>query len=192
MKKGILLIFFILSLNHAITFAQDSKKLNSAGIGVAIIPAFPEGIYLGQPWDFHPNRELSYFLQLNYHRALVPSFKIGTFVDYERIRFTVEENDTIRSFRRYNLGADFLYAFPEKAFHVEMGGFLGWGMLKANLWNNLYGFDYGFIAGPVWESDNIGLSAQFRMGYALYSSDGIPAEVRLYTPKILLRFYFTL
>ncbi len=190
MKTILFLSIFLLSISSNRLFAQENKKANSVGIGIAVIPPFPEGMYFGHPWDFHPNRELSYFIQGNFQRMVFTTFKTGIFVDFERVRFTVEDFDTVKSFRRYNAGIDFLYCFPDKSLHMEIGGFLGGGLLKANHWDNLSGFDYGFIVGPAWERNRIGLSAQFRSGFANYTSNGIPSAVRLYTPKVAFRMYF--
>jgi len=169
--------------------AQINTKVNSIGFGVACIPPYKKGLYFGQPWDFHPNRELSFFIQGNYHRAFSHAFHAGTYMEFEKVCFSVEGIDSVKSFRRFNLGIELLGKFPAKPLHLQVGAFLGGGILRANHWDDLKGVDFGLFAGPAWEYKNIGFSAQLRSGYASYKSDGTPAKVRIYTPKLQLRMY---
>ena len=169
---------------------QSNPILNNVGFGIAYIPHLDEGIYFDDPWDFWPNREPSYMVQGSYSRQLNQSFRTGAYVEYERIRFSTQNNDSIHSFKRYNLGLEWIGQYPSTPLHLQLGGYMGYGFLAANHWDNLKGFDFGMIAGPAYETQHIGLSVQVRSGYAPYSSNGTPSGVLLFNPKLLLKVYY--
>jgi hypothetical protein len=191
MKKPIFLTLLCWFAFSPFIMGQSSSARNIAGFGVAFIPSLEHGIYFDDPWDFFPNREPSYMVQASYARQLNQSFRTGLYVEYERIRFTDNQNNNdVRSFKRYNLGLDWIGQYPSTALHMQLGGYMGCGFLMANNWDNLFGFDFGLIAGPAYETGHIGISAQVRSGFASYSSSGIPSGVLLYCPKILFKVYY--
>jgi hypothetical protein len=190
MKK--LFFFFLwswLGLSQLLT-AQTEQVLNNVGFGVAFIPSMAKGIYFNDPWDFWPNREPSFMYQANYSRQLNQSFRTGLYMEYERICFTTQQNDSVHSFRRYNLGIEWIGQFPATPLHLQLGGYFGYGFLMAQHWDKLSGSDLGIIAGPAYEKKHFGVSAQVRSGFAPYKSSGTPSGVLLFNPKLLFKTYY--
>ena len=190
MKRLVFLIFLaFLGFNNK-SLGQTTQFPNMAGFGVAYIPPLEEGIYFDDPFDFWPNREPSWMLQASYARHVNPSLRTGLYFEYEEIRFTDQSGTDVKSFNRFNLGIDWTGEFPAKPLHMELGGYIGFGVLEANNWANLTGFDFGMIAGPAYEKGRCGVSLHVRSGYAPYSSNGSPSGVLLFNPKILLKGYY--
>ena len=73
---------------------------------------------------------------------------------------------------------------------MQLGGYIGYGLVKANNWDNLTGIDLGVIMGPAYEKGRMGVAAHMHVGHAWYKSSGTPQGVMLYTPKILLKVYY--
>lgn len=190
MKKLIIMILLGWFGCSFLLIGETKPAKNSVGFGSAFIPAMKNGIYFEDPWNFWPNRAPSYMLQGSYARLITPSLRVGFYMEYERIRFTVDSSLLIRSFRRYNAGIDCIGQFPATPLHMQLGGYMGFGYLMANNWDNLAGIDFGLVAGPAWENEHIGVSAQVRSGFAPYSSSGTPKGVLLFNPKILLKIYY--
>jgi hypothetical protein len=74
--------------------------------------------------------------------------------------------------------------------HMELGGYIGFGMLQADNWDNLTGFDFGMIAGHAYEKGHCGVSLQVHSGYAPYNSKGTPSRLLLFNPKFMLKGYY--
>ncbi len=190
MKNHLFLIFLCGFGFSTTVMGQSNPFMNNVGFGVAYIPPLKEGIYFDDPWNFWPNREPSMMLQASYSRQLNQSFRSGVYLEYENIRFSDNQEKQVRSFKRYNLGLDWIGQFPSTALHMQLGGYMGFGFLRAQHWDNLNGFDFGMIAGPAYETRHYGVSVQIRSGYAPYSSSGTPSGVLLFNPKMLLKLYY--
>ena len=190
MKKLYFLVLWGLFGFTSSLMGQSGQALNNVGFGIGYIPPLVEGIYFDDPWDFWPNREPSYMLQVSYARQLNQSFRTGIYLEYEKINFSTGTVDTNARFKRYNLGVDWIGQFPSTPFHMQLGGYMGFGFLMANDWDNLTGYDFGLIAGPAYEAVHFGISAQVRSGYAPYNSSGTPSGVLLFNPKFILKCYY--
>ncbi len=161
-----------------------------AGFGIAFIPPLEEENYFDEPFDFWPNREPSWMLQTSYSRHMNPFVRTGLYFEFENVMFTDQTGTLKKSINRYNLGIDWIGEFPAKPLHMELGGYTGFGMLEADKWDNLTGFDFGMIAGPAYEKGHCGVSMQVRSGYAPYNSKGSPSGVLLFNPKFMLKGYY--
>lgn len=190
MKKLFLFTLLCWSGFNLSLVGQTSPARNNVGFGVGYIHPLVEGIYFDDPWDFWPNRKPSYMIQASYARQLNQSFRTGIYVEFERIRFSTGTDDPNASFRRYNLGIDWIGQFPSTPLHMQLGGYMGFGFLMADDWDNLTGFDFGLIAGPAYEKGHFGISAQVRSGYAPYNSSGTHSGVLLFNPKFLIKLYY--
>lgn len=169
-------------------YSQQSNK-NVIGVSLGIVPAMMD-MYFGMPWDFYPNRELSPVTQLFYGRQLISTIRIGAYIEMEKVKFTDQTGSNPHSFRRNNIGLNCIWQFPKTALHLQLGGYAGYGYLRANNWNDLTGLDMGGILGPAYEKEKLGVSVHLQSGYAGYKSSGTPESVKLYNPKILLKGYF--
>ena len=181
-------VLFIITVN--LGFSQDQAK-NIFGISAGFIPAKMD-IYFDEPFDFWPNRELSPVYHLFYARQVRESFRIGTYVEHEKANFSDQTGDGIYNFKRYNMGLNWLGQYPKTSLHMQLGGYLGYGFLKANNWDNLKGTDLGIIIGPAYERDHLGIAAHLQVGHAWYESEGTPRGVMLYSPKYMFKIYYKL
>lgn len=187
MKKSILsLLAFLLFFN---VFPQDGRK-NLAGAGWGVIFPMTEGLYLGDPFDFWPNREISDVFQVFYQRILSPSFHTGGYFEYEHAEFDIDSETVNGVFQRYNLGINWLGKLPSSKAHIQLGGYFGYGWISANGWDPLNGIDLGMMAGPAYEMRHIGVAIHIQSGYAVYFGQGDPEEVILYNPKFLWKVYY--
>ncbi|MEI8049752.1 MAG: hypothetical protein WCI92_20440 [Bacteroidota bacterium] len=142
------------------------------------------------PPNFWPNRQQSPIYLRVYARQGYDFFRIGAYHEYEEVKFSDNESSEIRSFTRSNIGLNWLGQFPKTPFHFQLGGYFGYGFLKATNWSNLKGTDYGMLAGPAFEKGKMGVALHVQYGHAWYKSTGTPIGVMLYTPKYLLKVYY--
>lgn len=185
-KLFIFCVFCMLSLNFL--YSQSQSK-NLIGFSSGIVPGMMD-MYFGQPWDFSPNRELSPVIQFFYARQLHKIVRLGAYVEMEKVKFSDQTGTDRHSFRRNNIGINGLLQFPQKPLHLQIGGYIGYGYLRADNWDDLTGLDFGGMGGPAYEKGKFGLAAHLQTGYANYESSGTPKQVKLYNPKVLLKFYY--
>lgn len=183
--KVICILYFLAS---GALFCQDQAK-NIFGLSAGIAPGVMD-MYFDMPFNFWPNRELSPIYNVFYARQVTEFFRIGSYAEYEKAKFSDNTSEDIYSFNRYNLGLYWLGQFPKTALHLQLGGYFGYGFLQADNWDNLKGADYGFIAGPAYERDKLGIAVHVHQGHAWYESTGTPIGVMLYTPKYMLKIYY--
>lgn len=186
MKKSLMFyLLLIISGNSAI--CQNLPK-NSLGISLGVTPSIND-MYFGEPWDFYPNREISPVYNVFYMHRLITFVRAGIYAEHEKVRFSDQSGANLHSFRRNNIGLIVIAHFPEKPFHLQIGGYLGYGYLRADNWTDLYGFDAGGLFGPAYEKNKLGIALHIQSGYGGYTSDGTPEEVKLYNPRLLLKGY---
>lgn len=185
--KVICVLYFLVS---SVLYCQDQAK-NIFGLSAGIAPGMGD-MYFDMPFNFWPNRELSPICQVFYARQLTESFRIGSYLEYEKINFTDNVVNDIKNFKRYNLGLNWLGQYPKTSLHLQLGGYFGYGFLRAQNWDNLTGIDLGLIVGPAYERNKFGIALHLHGGYAWYKSSGTPIGVMLYNPKILLKVYYKL
>jgi hypothetical protein len=184
----ILLLSFLLLISRSILFSQEQSK-NLIGVSAGIVPG-QTNMYFGDPWDFWPNREQSPIYQLFYARQLSDFFRVGTYLEFETVKFSTSPDYTVHSFSRSNFGFNWLGQYPKTALHMQLGAYAGYGFLTADKWDNLNGFDIGLMVGPAYEKGHFGVATHLHSGHAWYSSSGTPSGVMLYNPKILLKVYY--
>jgi len=178
-------VLVIITVN--MVFSQDLAK-NIFGVSAGFIPAKMD-IYFDEPFDGWPNRELSPVYHAFYARQVRESFRIGAYMEYEKANFSGQTEEGIFNFKRYNMGLNWLGQYPKTALHLQLGGYFGYGFLKAENWDNLNGIDLGVIMGPAFELKRVGVAFHIQGGHAWYESDGSPKGVMLYTPKYMFKVY---
>jgi hypothetical protein len=183
----VLLFLFLISVNPV--SAQQKVLKNNEGFGVNYVPRMTNGMYFDTPFDFWPNNEPSAFMRIFYFRQLNESVKAGAYFESGKNRFSDKSSDSIHSFRRNIAGIEWLACYPRTRLHMQLGGYFGYGMIKANHWDNLKGVDFGMLAGPAFETMHFGISIQMKAGFAPFSSGGSPEGILMYTPGFLVRLY---
>ncbi len=185
--KVICVLYFLVG---SVLYCQDQAK-NIFGLSAGIAPGMGD-MYFDMPFNFWPNRELSPIFNAFYARQVTESFRIGGYLEYEKVNFSDNLNGDINYFNCYNLGLNWLGQFPKTSLHLQLGGYFGYGFLMSEGWDNLKGPQYGFIAGPAYERNKFGIAIHVHQGHAWYESTGTPIGVMLYTPKYLLKIYYKL
>jgi hypothetical protein len=186
MKKMIILSVLCF-LTTTSLFSQDRPK-NIIGVSAGIVPGIMD-FYFDMPFNFWPKRELSPIYQVFYARQVLEFFRIGAYLELEKAKFSGTSDGLTHSFGRTNIGLNWLGQYPKTAFHLQLGGYFGYGYLKADNWNNPKGIDLGVIMGPAYEKNNIGVAVHMHGGHAWYKSSGTPQGVMIYTPKVLFKVY---
>jgi hypothetical protein len=171
---------------HAPLTGQDRLPKNNIGFSAGLIPAVNE-IYVDEPLDFWPGREMSYMLQLSYARHFTEACLFGPYLEFEKVMYSVGAD--VRNLKRYNVGIGWLGKYPQRRLHMQLGGFVGVGQLRGSNWDVLWGSDAGMIAGPAFETRHLGAAIHFQIGHAWYESSGVPEGVMLYNPKFLIKMY---
>lgn len=189
MKKIPAVFLFLFVLIGVNVSGQNKVNRNIAGIGINYIPFMAKGMYFDAPFDFWPDNEPSAFPRIFYARDLNETFRFGGFFETGKNRFSDKTSDSIHSFRRSIVGIDWLARYPKTRLHIQLGGYFGYGMIKANYWDNLKGADFGMLAGPAFETGAFGACIHFRSGFSPFSSSGRPEGILLYTPGIVFKLY---
>ena len=117
--KEIRIICLLWFLAESILLCQDKPK-NILGVSAGIVPSIMD-MYFDEPFDFWPDRELSPVYHILYARQVNESFRIGSYLEYEKTNFSDNDRDGIYNFKRYNLGLNWLGQFPKTAFHMQGG-----------------------------------------------------------------------
>src|SRR5665647_1466131 len=134
MKKiGVICILYFLA--SGALFCQDQAK-NIFGLSAGIAPGVMD-MYFDMPFNFWPDRELSPIYNVFYARQLTESFRIGSYLEYEKVNFSDNVNTGIFNFKRYNIGLNWLGQYPKTSLHMQLGGYFGYGFLRAQSWDNL-------------------------------------------------------
>jgi hypothetical protein len=186
--KTIKIISILLFLGSAPLFSQDLIK-NNAGISIGLVPPVTD-MYFDDPLNTWPDRVTSPVISGFYSRQVRDGLRFGTYIDYEKVNFTQIVGTSISSLNKYNIGLTWLSQYPKAAVHLQIGGYLGMGLLSAIGWDTQKGFEYGVIMGPAYEMNKLGFAIHVQYGRAWYESKGFPLGVMLYDPKILIKAYY--
>lgn len=170
-------------------FGEDQPK-NVFGVSFGIVPI--GDAYLDMPINTWPDRESSQVGQVFYARKVSEVFMIGSYLEYENANFSNSSSDVNYSFSRYSIGLNWLGKYPKTQLHMQLGGYIGYGLLTAKDWDNLKGVDLGLIIGPAYERNKIGIALHMQGGHAWYGSSGTPEGVMLYYPRFLFKIYYKL
>jgi hypothetical protein len=181
-KKGIIGMFFILiSIN---LLSQVNEQKNLIGLGAGFCPA--RVIWIGNPLNVWTDINISPVIQVFYAHQLLKSVRAGAYLEYETASFSSETGKA----SRYNFGINWMAQYPEKPFHFQFGGYMGYGFVKADIWDqSLSGIDYGIMVGPAYEKNNLGIALHLQTGFAYYTSSGIPDEASYSKERILIKIY---
>jgi len=171
---------------------QEPKQAkNIFGISWGVVPGIMD-MYIDMPYNYWPDQELSYLAQIFYARQVYESFRIGSYLEYEKADYTKKTGSGTSCLARYNLGINGLGQFPKTSLHLQLGGYFGYGFLMAPHWDNQKGVDLGLIIGPAYERNRFGIALHMQVGHGWYESSGTPEGVMLYSPRFLLKAYFKL
>ena len=184
-KFRILCLFSLIVLFNL--FVQGQEQKNIVGIGVGISPAYEYAVWIGHPMNVWVTKNASPIFQLFYAHQMLESVRLGSYFEYENATFE-STNDKAS---RYNFGLNWLARYPNTAFHAQLGGYIGYGLITSSDWDQpLAGSDIGIMIGPAYEKDNFGIALNLQYGKAYYTSSETPDEVGLAIPKILLKGYY--
>ena len=176
------LLCFTLTLN---LLSQVSEQKNIIGFGAGYCPA--RVVWIGNPVNLWTDIDASPVLQIFYARQVLHSVRLGSYFEYENATF----KSTSEKASRYNLGLNWLAQYPDAPFNLQLGGYFGYGIVKADIWNqSLSGIDYGIMIGPAYEKNNFGIALHLQSGYSYYTSSGTPDEVSYSKARLLLKVYY--
>jgi hypothetical protein len=183
MKNGIMsILFLMLTLS---LFAQEQEQKNIIGAGAGYCPA--RVVWIGNPLNVWADINASPILHVFYARQVLKAVRLGGYLEYENATFKRTDNKA----SRYNAGFTWLAQYPCKPFHAQLGGYFGYGFVKADIWNqSVSGIDYGIMIGPAYENNNFGIALHLQTGYCYYTSSGAPDEVSYSKERLLLKVYF--
>ncbi len=187
MKNAVLsLLGLMLTMN---LFAQGQEQKNIIGIGAGISPSYDYSIWIGDPVNIWATKNTSPVFQIFYARQVLDAVRLGGYFEYESATLTAFNSADSKA-SRYNIGANWLAQYPNNSFHAQLGGYIGYGSIKASDWDqSLYGTDIGIMVGPAFEKDNFGIALHVQYGKAYYTSSGIPTEVGFAIPRYILKVY---
>jgi hypothetical protein len=187
-KKNEILCLLSIMLTSSL-FLQGQEHKNIVGIGAGISPASDYAVWIGDPMNVWVTKKTSPVFQLFYARQVLEVVRLGSYFEYENATFE-STNDKAS---RYNFGLNWLARYPNTAFHAQLGGYVGYGLITSSDWDQpLSGSDIGIMIGPAYEKDNFGIALHLQYGKAYYTSSGEPDEVGLAIPKFLLKVYYKL
>jgi len=182
-KNGMICLFcFILTLN---LFSQGNEQKNIVGFGAGFCP--DRTVWIGNPINGWADINASPVFQIFYARQVLQAVRLGSYFEYENATF----KNTNDKASRYNVGLNWLAQYPNKPFHAQLGGYFGYGFVKANIWDQrVSGIDYGIMIGPAYEKNNFGIALHLQSGYSYYTSSGTPDEVSYSKGRFLLKVYY--
>lgn len=183
--KNEILCILCLMLSMSLCAQQQQEHKNIIGVGAGYCPW--RTVWIGNPINLWVDINASSVLQIFYARQVLPAVRLGSYFEYENATFK-STNDKAS---RYNAGLTWLAQYPNNAFHAQLGGYFGYGFVKADIWNqSVSGIDYGIIIGPAYEKNNFGIAFHVQTGYSYYTSSGTPDEVSYSKGRFLLKIYY--
>jgi hypothetical protein len=181
-KKKILCILCLM-LTFSI-YGQDQEKRNIIGVAAGYCPG--RDVWIGNPINIWLDINASPILHLFYTRQVIHSVRLGTYFEYENA--TIKSTNDKAS--RYNAGLTWLAQYPDKPLHAQLGGYFGYGFVKADIWDQtVSGIDYGIMIGPAYEKNNFGIAFHLQTGFSYYTSTGTPDEVSYSKGRFLVKIY---
>jgi hypothetical protein len=190
MKNWILCVLCIMLTSNI--FAQDQERKNIIGFGIGISPESENSIWIGDPVNVWATKKTSPVFQFFYARQVLEAVRLGGYLEYESATFNIYNSDESKA-SRYNIGANWLAQYPNSTFHMQLGGYIGYGFISGSDWDqSVYGTDVGIMVGPAYEKDNLGIALHVQYGKGYYTSSGIPVEIGLSLPRCLLKVYYKL
>jgi len=182
---SVILILLFLSVN-----AQNDKK-HIVGITYGF-EYMDEDIWVGDPYNAWIKQTSSNIVEMFYYYKLSQLFHIGTYIDFENMKFDAYSSSKQIS-KRLGIGALWLGHYPNKNIQFQLGGFSGYsyGIIKNEDVKNRSGVEYGIIAGPAIEYNDFGIAVHFYAGFSWYPSKNlIPDEFGYSNSKIKIKVYY--
>lgn len=191
-KKNELLCILCLMLTLNL-FAQGQEQKNVIGIGAGISPKYDYDVWIADPKNgAWVTKNTSPVFQFFYARQVREALRLGGYFEYESATLLLNNIHDIKA-SRVNIGINWLGQYPESEFHIQLGGYAGYGFVGASDWSqSLYGADVGVMLGPAYEKGNFGIALHVQYGkgyYGNYKSTGTPNEVGVAIPRFLLKVY---
>lgn len=193
MKKNIFLIP-ILIISSLYSFSQETRNTLSLSLGYGL--EFEQSIYIDfdergyEVWAT-PLTNLS--LNLAYDYSVNEYLKVGPRLEYEKMNFESFYTDETYA-NRWTIGLEFLALYPKTSLHAQLGGFFDIGRINCEEFDNaVFGFDYGLIAGPAFQYENIGVALLFQpsFGYYFIASGDSPDSGLIMYPRIVGRISYS-
>jgi len=189
MKEKFKLLCLLCIMLTSNLLIQGQEQKNIIGFGAGISPKYDYDVWIGDPANVWVTKNTSPIFQLFYARQVNQSLRLGGYLEYESATLQFFGTGDSKT-SRLNIGINWLSQFPNTPFHVQLGGYLGYGSVSATDWSqSLYGSDVGIMIGPAYENNNMGIALHFQTGKAYYTSSGSPTEVGLAIPRFLLKVY---
>jgi hypothetical protein len=189
-KNELLCMLFLMFTFNSLLQGQEQK--NVIGIGAGVSPKYDYDVWIGDPVNVWLTKNASPVIQFFYARQVREALRLGGYFEYESATLHIDNLHNIKT-SRLNIGINWLGQFPNSDFHMQFGGYIGYGLVKAPDWSqSLYGTDAGLLIGPAYEKINFGIAlhAQYGKGYyGNYKSTGTPNEVGIAIPRFLLKVY---
>jgi hypothetical protein len=189
MKSLFLIPLVLLSVLAAKAQSPEKSNRNLVSIGVGLTPKGGD-MYFDMPFNFWPNRESNLSYRIGYSREIHELLRCGIYSEYEDVKFSDNTSSDIHSFSKTTVGLDWIGHYPSTGLNFQLGGYFGFGFIKAKNWDNLNGHELGIIAGPAYEKGKIGVALHLHSGHEWYKSTGTPIGVMLYNPKFLVKCYY--
>ena len=165
-------------------FSQGQEQKNIVGFGIGYVPS--REAYVDAPPYIWLKINASPVFEVFYSRQFQEG-RLGSYAEFQSATLTAADANV----SRYNIGLNWISQYPKTSLQVELGGYFGYGFLKADGWDqSLYGTDYGIIVGPAYEKDNFGIALHAQFGFGYYTSSGVPDEVDFSMPRYILKVYY--
>jgi hypothetical protein len=182
-KIGFFIVFFLILTSSL--FSQVTERKNMAGFGFGFCPA--KDVWIGNPLNFWADINSSQIFHVFYAHQLREAVRLGGYFEYENATFT----NTSDKASRYSIGLNWLAQYPDKPLHIQLGGYFGYGFVKADIWDQrVSGIEYGMLVGPAYEKNNFGIAFHLPAGFIYYTSSGTPDEVSYSKGTYLLKVYY--
>jgi hypothetical protein len=107
-------------------FAQEQELKNIIGFGVGYCP--PKQAYIDAPPYIWVGFKASPVFDFFYERQVSDDMRLGGYFDYQNASF----QDFNAKATRLNIGLNWLGEYPNTPIHAELGGYFGYGSLKAD------------------------------------------------------------
>lgn len=182
----LLLVMLLFSLS---VYSQENKHIVSIATGFGL--SIENSLYIDfddpdfEIWS-EPKNNLTFTAAYEYR--LNDYIRMGGQIEFEKINFESYYTGEA-SANRAAFGLTSFSQFPKTAFHMELAGFFNFATASSDEFdNNLAGFEYGLMTGPVYEIGDFSVGLYFKPQFSYYFSDSqAPSSALIMYPRIVVR-----
>jgi hypothetical protein len=184
-----LLLTLMLILTVTMT-AQAQNLVIGAALGVQL--SIEDNIYIDDPIDFWVDKESGIQPNIQVLLPVGEAFRAGAYFTKETVNSEMDE-----SFDHTGFGLTWLGNVPseieEGEFGIQMGGYLGYGLVSHEVFDGQSGMEMGVLIGPMMRvTERLEIAVHMASWSGYFSGGDLPEGILIHTPLFRVQAFYLL